>query len=292
MTQRTVTAFFTDRSEAMQSVDRLAEAGIPRSAIRILPETGAAADTSIAGLRTDSAYTGSSTSTYSEGSGTYYDSRRDEKGFWASLAELFMPDEDRHSSAEAMHRGDIMVTATVDDSMAAKAEDILEEYGTVNIAERETAWRSGGWKGYGDTGSTRSTSPGGEGVFAIAEETLRVGKRAVDPGRVKVRSYVVETPVSEDVSLRDETVHIDRRPADRKLTDREAGICSRNAPSKLSSAARKRSSARLPGCARKWPWARPSTNGPKPSATMSAILKSRSKTSGPAPKPGGAPANF
>ena len=223
MTQRTVTAFFTDRSEAMQSVDRLAEAGIPRSAIRILPETGAAADTSIAGLRTDSAYTGSSTSTYSEGSGTYYDSRRDEKGFWASLAELFMPDEDRHSSAEAMHRGDIMVTATVDDSMAAMAEDILEEYGTVNIAERETAWRSGGWKGYGDTGSTRSTSPGGEGVIAIAEETLRVGKRAVDHGRVKVRSYVVQTPVSEDVSLRDETVHVDRRPADRKLTDREAG---------------------------------------------------------------------
>ena len=223
MTQRTVTAFFTDRSEAMQSVERLAEAGIPRSAIRILPETGAAADTSIAGLRTDSAYTGSSRSTYSEGTGTSYDTSRDEKGFWASLAELFMPDEDRYSSAEAMNRGDIMVTATVDDSMAAMAEDILEEYGTVNIADRETAWRSEGWKGYGDTGGTRSTSPGGEGVIAIAEETLRVGKRAVDQGRVKVRSYVVETPVSEDVSLRDETVHIDRRPADRKLTDREAG---------------------------------------------------------------------
>ena len=33
----------------------------------------------------------------------------------------------------------------------------------------------------------------------------------------------METPVSADVNLRDETVHVDRRPAGRELTDREAG---------------------------------------------------------------------
>lgn len=67
MTQRTVTAFFTDRSEATRTVERLVDAGIPRSAIRLLPETGAMADTSIGGMRTDSYYTGSSRSTYGEG---------------------------------------------------------------------------------------------------------------------------------------------------------------------------------------------------------------------------------
>ena len=39
---------------------------------------------------------------------------------------------------------------------------------------------------------------------------MRVGKRQVEGGRVKVRSYVVETPVEEQVSLRQETVHVER----------------------------------------------------------------------------------
>lgn len=37
---------------------------------------------------------------------------------------------------------------------------------------------------------------------------------------MKVRSYVIETPVQEDVRLRSETVHVERRPVDRAL---EAG---------------------------------------------------------------------
>lgn len=39
-----------------------------------------------------------------------------------------------------------------------------------------------------------------------------------ESGRVRVRSYIVETPVEEQVTLRDETVHVDRRPVDRAPT--------------------------------------------------------------------------
>jgi uncharacterized protein (TIGR02271 family) len=53
----------------------------------------------------------------------------------------------------------------------------------------------------------------------LAEETLRVGKRLVTEGRVRIRTYVVETPVSETVHLRDEHVEVERRPADRPATD-------------------------------------------------------------------------
>ena len=52
----------------------------------------------------------------------------------------------------------------------------------------------------------------------IVEERMRVGKRQVEGGRVKVRSYVVETPVEEQVSLRKETVQVERRPVDRELS--------------------------------------------------------------------------
>jgi len=208
MTQQVITAFFDSRADANSAMEELVEAGIPRTSIRLMPETET-----------------SSTSTTAQRS---YDPNHDEKGFWASLGELFLPDEDRYTYAEAMHRGSIMVSATVDAAHAVRAEDILEKYGTVDIDEREASWRKEGWSGYtagagaaastqaGITGATaKSSMATGDEVIPIAEEQLRIGKREVKKGRVHIRSYLVETPVQEQVSLRDETVRVERRPVDR-----------------------------------------------------------------------------
>ena len=49
----------------------------------------------------------------------------------------------------------------------------------------------------------RATATAGtEEVVPVYEEQLRVGKRDVSHGRVRIRSYVVETPVNEQVRLR------------------------------------------------------------------------------------------
>lgn len=58
---------------------------------------------------------------------------------------------------------------------------------------------------------------GDEEVIPVVEERLRVGKRDTNLGRVRVRSYVVEEPVSEDVNLRSERVEVERRPVDRAV---------------------------------------------------------------------------
>jgi uncharacterized protein (TIGR02271 family) len=63
-----------------------------------------------------------------------------------------------------------------------------------------------------------SAHVGGEQVIPIVEEQVRVGKREVERGRVRVRSYVVETPVTEQVTLREEHVEVQRRAVDRPLT--------------------------------------------------------------------------
>ena len=52
----------------------------------------------------------------------------------------------------------------------------------------------------------------GDEVIPIAEEELHVGKRQVGQGRVRIQSRVVETPVSEQVTLREERVDVERRP--------------------------------------------------------------------------------
>ncbi len=58
---------------------------------------------------------------------------------------------------------------------------------------------------------------GTEDVLQVVEERLNVGKRAVSRGKVRLHSYVVEREVSEDVTLRDETVSIDRHAVDRPV---------------------------------------------------------------------------
>jgi uncharacterized protein (TIGR02271 family) len=53
--------------------------------------------------------------------------------------------------------------------------------------------------------------PEGEQVIPLSEEQLDVGKRTVDRGTTRVRRYVVERPVEENVTLRGERVTVERR---------------------------------------------------------------------------------
>lgn len=63
-----------------------------------------------------------------------------------------------------------------------------------------------------NTESTRTGTSEREEQIPVVEEQVNIGKRTVERGGVRVRSYVVETPVEEQVRLRDETVSVERRP--------------------------------------------------------------------------------
>jgi uncharacterized protein (TIGR02271 family) len=58
----------------------------------------------------------------------------------------------------------------------------------------------------------------GEQAIPIVQEQLRVGKRAVERGGVRVRAYTVETPVNEQISLREEHVNVERHRVDQPLS--------------------------------------------------------------------------
>ncbi|MCJ2009329.1 YsnF/AvaK domain-containing protein [Methylobacterium sp. J-092] len=228
MTQ-TITAMYDTYPEATAAKAKLVALGIPEVGVRIL--SGGEAGTSTTSMSQDG-------------------------GMWGSLKEFFMPEDDRHVHAEGLHRGGTMLTATVEDGYAEQTYDIMEEHGSVDMDEREASWRKDGWDGRA-TGSTAGTAPVaagmiGEGALStdraattrdtdlhaagapesvsargaatdadyipVVEERLNVGKRMVDSGRVRVRSYAVEKAVSENVTLRDETVHVDRRVVDRAVT--------------------------------------------------------------------------
>lgn len=197
---RMINAFFDDRAEAERATERLISAGIPRTDIRVIDGQSDVATGVEAGTN-------------------------DRGGFWDTLADLFMPDEDRQTYAEGLRRGGYLVSVTVSTEQYEQALDILDDEGTIDIGAREQSWRSEGWGSHADDSSESGSAPSRPGagdtedVISVAEEQLRVGKRDVSHGRVRVRSYVVETPVSEQVSLRAENVTVQRRSVDRPVTD-------------------------------------------------------------------------
>lgn len=201
MTTRTITAIYDSEAEARQARAELASCGVDEDDVRIVSNTLTASPV---------------------GS----DSRSDnEGGFWDSIKDFFIGDDDRPVYSEGVRRGGYLLTARVEDERSDQAISVLERTNAVDLDERTEQWRAEGWNTTDDTRlSAQDTSPAPTAGFAgteagrdeqrisVAEERLRVGKREVDRGGVRVRSYVVEEPVREEVTLRQERVEVEQRP--------------------------------------------------------------------------------
>ena len=227
-------------------------------------DSRAEAEAVVEHLRTHDGIDSSHVSMHGNMGGTESTGSTGDTGFWASLKDLFIADEDRQAYAEGIRRGGYVVSAQVDDSVVDHALDIFEAHGAVDLDSREAEWRASGWSGSMDdaagtgtpmntsgavgaatmggtstpavgmtgagvgttgmgatgaaVGSTTGTQGEREERIPIVEEQLRVGKRETDRGRVRVRSYIVETPVSESVTLHEEHVSVERRAVDQPLS--------------------------------------------------------------------------
>ncbi len=160
-------------------------------------------------------------------------------GLLNGLVAAGIPKDEAGYYAEGVRRGGTLVTVHTDDRMAQQASDIMTRSGAVDIDERGASWKTGGWKGWSETdkpyttdemdrfrSTTTTKQPTtnrnvgqGETVLPVVEEQLKVGKRAVEGGGVRVYTRVTEKPVEEQVTLHQERVTVDRRPVDRTITD-------------------------------------------------------------------------
>ncbi len=205
MTTRTLTAMFKTQAEAERASQMLAsQLHLDGSAIRVSPGAGV----------TDAGYDKSSS--YAE------------KGFFGSIKDLSLPEEDRYAYAEGMRRGNVLLNATVDEGQITQASSVLEQSGALDLDAQEASWRQSGWTGYDANAhnTVRTAAPAATGrpddVIKVMEERLVVGKREVERGGMRVRSYVVERPVEAQVKLHEERVTIERHPVDRPATAADA----------------------------------------------------------------------
>lgn len=152
-----------------------------------------------------------------------------------SLDNLYLSSDDRHAYGEGLRRGGFLLCAEVESGEDHdRIIQLLEESSSVDLDERQQSWKSEGWQPFagaatssteGSTASqiARNQEMSGQATGAsgnvveeqripIVEEELRVGKREVTRGGARVRSYVREIPVEEQVTLREEHVSVERRP--------------------------------------------------------------------------------
>ncbi|MDO5704549.1 MAG: hypothetical protein Q4G49_05665 [Paracoccus sp. (in: a-proteobacteria)] len=157
---------------------------------------------------------------HGENNAGYDASRRnppEDRGFFEALADFFFPEDDRASYAEGLHRGGYLVTArNVPEDLFGRARDALDQLGSVDLDAREREWRDEGWDAAHWRGdhlaapAARSEFAESEGVDPELTQPLdrpaaapgdrtdaisqdpRIGRRDMDLGTARVRSYVRE----------------------------------------------------------------------------------------------------
>lgn len=173
MTEETIVAVYDDVLAIEAACAELTDAGVPDDAISW---TGAPIGTHAANGRAAR-----------------------ERGFWSRLFGG-EPDHDTAVYDCCVESGAHVLTVRAPATHVAEVAAILERHAPIDIDERAAA---GGDTIYGS----------GEAVIPLSEERLAVGKRLVDRGTTRVRRFVVERPVSADVTLHAERVVVECRPA-------------------------------------------------------------------------------
>src|SRR5246127_3367026 len=145
---------------------------------------------------------------------------------WTAMKRQAVPDEDAHLYAEGLGRGHSLLVIRGAAGEHDRIMHVLGRFNPIDIDDHAAGWRKAGWSGVHpgkaasdarqQTSTASKTAPETqEEVVPVFEERLKVGKRVVEQGHVRVRVYTVEHPVQEGVTLREERVAVERRPVDR-----------------------------------------------------------------------------
>ncbi len=239
--ENTVIGVYDSYAQAQNAMNELLSSGFSRSDVQINPESDSTTQTQTA--RTSDADEGGSAI----------------GNFFRSLFGMDEDRQHGDVYSEAVRRGSCVLTVYADsDEQRDRATDIMNRYDPIDIDERTEQWRSQGWTAYDDSAPMYTTSDierernqyaqsrtdtasmnlqsdtsnirqdtaqsqnlqqGETTRIPVVEEELRVGKREVQRGGVRVFQRLKEKPVQESVQLREEHVKVERHPVDQPATE-------------------------------------------------------------------------
>lgn len=229
---RLITAYFEDRSAATRAVERLVAMGIPESSVRLTGD-GTRSETTehrsggFFEALADLFLPDEDRYSYAEGlsRGGYVVSARVGDAYYDRAVDIL--DDDGTIDIGEREQTWRSQGWTGYDSSRSDSDSTRTGYAGTPVTGRSSSdYGSTTGSTFGSAaattdsglGASDTTGSGREESIPVVEERLRVGKRDVNNGRVRVRSYVIEEPVRESVTLRDERVDVERRPVDRAAT--------------------------------------------------------------------------
>jgi stress response protein YsnF len=144
--------------------------------------------------------------------------------FWDWLFGSDVPEHDRCWYETKLREGRTALSVMVrNETEHERVADVMEEFNPLHMGEAAGLGTAGSTMGNAgaNTGTMQTphaVSPQeGDQVIPVLKEELAVGKRASER-HYRIRTYVVEVPIEEQVTLRDERVIVERRPASGTVT--------------------------------------------------------------------------
>ncbi len=192
----TLVCLFHHQDQAQAAIRDLLQAGVPQSSISV---TGGQAS-----------------------QGSEFSNR--------SLEDLGVPARDLQHLNDGVRDGGLVVAVSAISDHVDKVEDVFEAHKAHKIDEATmgtTEAVAAPMAAAAMPLATGTTQTSGEAAIPIVEEELVVGKRAVNQGGVRVYRRIVEIPVEESVQLREEHIHVERRPVDRAVTNQDLAMADR-----------------------------------------------------------------
>jgi uncharacterized protein (TIGR02271 family) len=126
---------------------------------------------------------------------------------WQRLFGRSISDQESTVYRRAIDSGGAVLTLRAADTEVDRAMKILNGHGPKDLYDRSgTSLTSAAPR----TGTAR-TDLGEEQVLRLAEEQLDVGKRQVATGKSRIRRFVIEKPVEQQVTLHEEHCEVARR---------------------------------------------------------------------------------
>lgn len=132
-----------------------------------------------------------------------------------ALVTMGVPAEEAERYVSGVRHGYTLETISIEDEKVPEALELMREHSHAGHAPH--------LEGASGTGTTETGTIEGEEeeILPVVIEDLRVGKREIEKGGVRVRSRIQDVPVEENVQLREETVDVERRKADRPIASGE-----------------------------------------------------------------------
>ena len=209
MKGQTVIGIFDYGVDAQMAAQQLMTNGIPESKIDIAvrgakDNTGSTANTANTTRATDT--------TANKPNPTTSDAtnRTDNDGNFFS--SLFNDNEDRTKYSEVAQHGSIVTVHAQSQDEAKRAAELLDKFGAIDVDERAEKYK---------TMPREKRAQWINSSIPVVQEQMKVGKREVETGGVRLRSRIIEKPVEEHLRLREEHVRVERNAVNRPATEKD-----------------------------------------------------------------------